>query len=67
MESKPCLLEYEHKLKINVTEFYKKWKRKVIVVWLKFSCDFNKLVEILLQSHYMTILLIRMALFFTRK
>jgi len=51
----------------NIAEFYKKWKKKVIVVWLKFSCDFNKLVEILLQSHYMTILLIRMALFFTLK
>ena len=29
-----------------------------MVVWLKFSCDLNKLVEILLQSHNMTILLI---------
>jgi hypothetical protein len=37
------------------------------VIWLKFSCDLNNLVKILLQNQYITILLIRMALFFTLK
>lgn len=34
----------------NIAEAHQEWKSKVVMVWLRFSRDFNKMIEIFLTN-----------------